>query len=1754
MNRSLRTLHIRQHPWPLKLVAWLTVLLQLALPFNSELFAAQAALLTPTGRSVRAYPAPVLTPQRVTINRTKPAVETPSLDLRFSEQPTDEELSRARVFPVPLVPARTSGSPSENRDLARALKQFRDRTDADDASGLEDFLIRHPDSKWQVSLLANLAAHYRSTMQFTKAMAAWQEAWKLGKTIADPSVKDNVDAAVSELARFLVTLGWTDQLQALLKDLEGRPLRGGANVRIDDARSALWHMQTHPERTFKCGPFSLFRVRSHLNLPEAAHPLIQVERATTNGTSLAQVWSLAQRTGMKYQMALRASGAAVPLPCIVHWKIGHFSALVSTNNGLYLVEDGNFRQGWISPKVLDEEASGYFLIPEGPLPAGWDAVAEEEGQNAWGRSGPPSTDPNLPPCPPAGGGYSAGGPNTKKCKKGMAQYTVDLLRVGLIIADVPVGYAPPVGPEVEFRLTYYERDVNQPATFTFSNLGPQWTHGWMAYVEDNTTTPAANVLLLEGGGGAEVYTGFDPNTQSFAVQPYSHCRLVRTSSTSYEQRYADGRVNVFSQPDSTNGSRHVFITQQRDAAGNALTFTYDSSFRLVSVQDALGQVTTLSYPTNGDTLKIVKVTDPFGRYTSFQYNAAGQLTNIVDVIGLSSTLTYSSGSDYINALTTPYGTTTFVSGGVSGDPAGRWIEITDPEGQKERVEYNNSNSAIYGTESASVVPTGLNTYNSSLNARNTFYWDKTAMSDAPGDYRSAQITHWVEAPYNYEQITYMKESVKTPLENRVWYNYPGQGQPYYAGALDQPSAIARVLDDGTTQLYQFARNDLGKATSSVDPAGRTTLFTYDSNEMDLLQVQQQNGGTTDLLAQFTYNSQHLPLTAVDAAGQTNCFGYNASGQLVAATNALGQTLSLAYDANGYLTNITGALPEAVTSFTYDGFGRVQTVTDSQGYTVAYDYDALDRPTKVTYPDASYEQIAYENLDPVLTRDRMGRWTAQTYDALRHLMAVEDALGRVTSFDWCTCGALNSITDPFGRTTTWLRDLQGRATTKVYPDGTLMQYAYEQSTSRLNSVTDAKDQTTIYDYFVDDNLKQVAYSNAVVATPGVAFAYDTNYNRLLTMMDGTGTTAYNYNPITSPPALGAGRLASVVGALPSSTVTYAYDALGRVTNRAINGVSMNLTYDPLGRVTVVTNALGGFTNAYLGATAQVTTNSYPNGQVTCFSYYDNTNDRRLQTLWNQNASGGTVSKFDYTYNADGQIATWTQQADAQTPNVWVMDYDPVNQLLGVTVRSNTVVGAVLKQFVYGYDPIGNRLGESIKTASTSSLVSASFNNVNQLTALSGGGPVLFKGSLNKPGVVTVGGNPAAFDSRTSNFVGTVQASVGTNVIPVVAADFNNNRATNSYQIVVTNSGTAETLTYDLNGNLVSAVTATSTNTYEWDAANRLVAINVATNRSEFGYDGFGRRIQILEKQNGIGVSTNTFLWCGLELCEQRDASGTVTTKRFFTQGEQIASANYYITRDHLGSVREMTDSSGMIRARYDYNPYGRRTKVSGDKDADFGFTGHYCHIISGLHLTLFRAYDANIGRWLSRDLLSEEGGLNLYTYALNDPMNVLDAFGLFSWSCFGKGALDGATATLAIVVGAALLATIAPVAAPAITAVLLIAGGVGIVRSLYGIATSSGDTQDYRFGSLAGSLLAGGLSARPLATKLTLPGYPPPAAGLKGWNPLTEYKPFTKTPGMPLSLDAYNYMGTAPSLLGGTGGSAGVGEDVRRTVSQGSGCQ
>ena len=217
--------------------------------------------------------------------------------------------------------------------------------------------------------------------------------------------------------------------------------------------------------------------------------------------------------------------------------------------------------------------------------------------------------------------------------------------------------------------------------------------------------------------------------------------------------------------------------------------------------------------------------------------------------------------------------------------------------------------------------------------------------------------------------------------------------------------------------------------------------------------------------------------------------------------------------------------------------------------------------------------------------------------------------------------------------------------------------------------------------------------------------------------------------------------------------------------------------------------------------------------------------------------------------------------------------------------------------------------------------------------------------------------------------------GANQIQVIATDFAtgaNTSATNTYKVNVAGA-VGGSYSYDLNGNCTTQIIAGVTTQYQWDAENRLVKIIGPTYSTAFTYDGFGRCLQIVDSTNGVMSSTKLFLWSGQNRCEEKDGSGNLT-KLFYPEGEQILGTNYYYIRDQLGSVRQIDDQYGDWMAVYNYDSFGNQTKIVGSGvDSDFGFAGYYKHAASGLNLTVFRAYNPALGRWLNQDPIGERGG-------------------------------------------------------------------------------------------------------------------------------------------------------------------------------------
>ena len=133
-------------------------------------------------------------------------------------------------------------------------------------------------------------------------------------------------------------------------------------------------------------------------------------------------------------------------------------------------------------------------------------------------------------------------------------------------------------------------------------------------------------------------------------------------------------------------------------------------------------------------------------------------------------------------------------------------------------------------------------------------------------------------------------------------------------------------------------------------------------------------------------------------------------------------------------------------------------------------------------------------------------------------------------------------------------------------------------------------------------------------------------------------------------------------------------------------------------------------------------------------------------------------------------------------------------------------------------------------------------------------------------------------------------------------------------------------------------------------------------------------------------------------ETTDANAVVAS---FSYGNDLismkrADANSYYHYDGLGSTRQLTGSTGAVSKSYTYDSFGNLIASSGTSDNTYGFTGEQ-QFDEADNLMFLRAryYSPSIGRFISRDPIGYKGGINVYAYVNNNPVNKIDPLGLRS---------------------------------------------------------------------------------------------------------------------------------------------------------------
>ncbi|MGH7241415.1 MAG: cysteine peptidase family C39 domain-containing protein, partial [Candidatus Saccharimonadales bacterium] len=707
-----RNIHFRRlHAAMLAVCLWLTTFV--------PLWAANAH--TPT-QQIDLSKIPAAKPRHVRVGR--PAVNATSPRFHFSSNPSDREISGAPGFVTPLEPMSGAAVPGENQQLAAALNAFSNRKNSDDLSSLKNFLSAHPNSRWSASVRLILASAALNSGYLSDSLELFKSAWDHSKGETTARRKSVADAAISRLMILEAQLGMVAQLKSHLQELKSRSFLGADATRVHIAEQSLRMLQTMPAKAYKCGPFALRRMLAISGKTDTKN-LIDKFASTAQGTNLAQLQHWAQQLGMKFQAAKRLPGAPVIVPSIMHWRVGHFTAITAAESGKYRLDDTTFNEMAnvlrVSKQAIDSQSDGYFLVPAGKLPAGWQPVSHQQAASVWGKgtatSPYPATYPgspnNQPSCPAASGG--------------MAQTSVWSEYNTQNIFDNVLHYRSAIGPDMNFRANYTDKEYvpGRVTAANIANLGPNWSFNWVSYLSYDDSN---DLYVMVPGGGCEYYYNWNTTTAgTYLKDQLSHCAMVQdTAFSAYRRLMPDGSVQYYDLPDSVGGDDRIFMSKWVDRFGNATTIQWASTVypRVQSVTDALGQVTTFTYASDstGSALYyiITSITDPFNRSATFSYDSSyTNLLSITDCIGLVSSFTYTTvGTDasFISAMNTPYGTTLFTSYtptnnsvNWSGGPTPVGLKVTLPDGSSTQTEQWMGEQL------------------------QTFYWDRDVLASYPSD-------------------------------------------------------------------------------------------------------------------------------------------------------------------------------------------------------------------------------------------------------------------------------------------------------------------------------------------------------------------------------------------------------------------------------------------------------------------------------------------------------------------------------------------------------------------------------------------------------------------------------------------------------------------------------------------------------------------------------------------------------------------------------------------------------------------------------------------------------------------------------------------------------------------------------------------------------------------------------------------------------------------------------------------------------------
>ncbi|MNB76487.1 putative deoxyribonuclease RhsC [compost metagenome] len=818
----------------------------------------------------------------------------------------------------------------------------------------------------------------------------------------------------------------------------------------------------------------------------------------------------------------------------------------------------------------------------------------------------------------------------------------------------------------------------------------------------------------------------------------------------------------------------------------------------------------------------------------------------------------------------------------------------------------------------------------------------------------------------------------------------------------------RVGKRETRATYNARRQPTAITVSDIDSGHtRTTLYSY-CEAADLVAagscpveglLKGVDGPRTDVADTVTY--AYYP--ADDAGCPTGGGCTYRKGDLRSVTNALGQTVeTLAYDAfgrplslkdaNGVVTDYTyhpRGWPTSVTvrgattaedrstQISYWPTGQVQQITEPDGGSVTYVYDAALRLTDIEDNAGNTIHYTLDNAGNRLKEDTLDaggtlrRTLARTFNTIGQLTALKDAGNHATGFTYDANGNPQTVTDALQRVSSQQYDPLNRlARTLQDVDGVAAEIRSQYNAlDQVTQVTDPKGLHTTYAYngfgdltgqvspdsgassFTVDaagNRKTATDARGITAT----YHYDA-LNRLtgIAYPDPNLDVGYSYDGVPAACAaderFAKGRLGQVLHA--NGSTQYCHDRFGQITRKVqtVNGVASTLryAYSKSGRLTVLT---------------------YPDGSVA--DYVRDTQGRISEIGLTRHGQSRQIVVNNVTYAAFGPATGWTYGNGRQLQRPLDLDYRP--QALHDPAAGGLSLG-------YGYDPVGS-ITELKNGAGSEVLAKYAYDALGRLTQTQ-------DGATGTP-IETYGYD--ATGNRTS-----LTTSAGTANYTYLAT---------SHRLTVVDG---EPRNHDAAGN----TTSIGSKMFTYNDANRMNAVKQGNATLEsYGYNHRGERV--LRTPAGGAAQITLYDEAGQWLGNY-SATGQAQQQAIWLDYYPVALINLpssgvpelaYVQPDHLGTPRVVIDSARDV-AIWEWSnkseAFGDQAPAN-DPDGDgvafelsLRFPGQQATDASGLFYNNQREYDPRVGRYSQSDPLGLSAGISSYGYAEANSLSLSDPYGL-----------------------------------------------------------------------------------------------------------------------------------------------------------------